>query len=78
MKRWLMTLLLLPSLAVAEDSAVVRAELLPDDIEVGNSATLRITVLGPTWFPKAPVFPSLEVPNALVELPPNSSMSAGR
>ena len=52
---------------------VVRVSVTPETVSVGEPAELRITVLGPTWFPQPPEFPSFEIPNALVRLPSNSS-----
>ncbi len=72
--------ILLAALAVSFDAAaqepadpIVRVSLEPEIVNVGEAAELRITVLAPTWFPSPPEFPSFEVPNALVRLPPNSS-----
>lgn len=74
MKRLILLLaLLLPLRAVAQESALVQVELLPETVKVGEAARLHITVLGPTWFPKPPVFPNFEIPNAIVRLPPDSS-----
>ena len=56
-----------------QDAPVVRAEVTPGEINVGESAQLRITVLVPTWFPQPPVFPSFELSNAITRLPPDSS-----
>lgn len=39
----------------------------------GQPLTLRMTVLVPTWLPKPVVFPSLEAPNILVQLPEGST-----
>ena len=39
----------------------------------GQPLVLRISVLAPTWFPKPPVFPSFEIPNVMVRLPPRAS-----
>ena len=61
------------SVAIAQDTPVVRVDVTPKEISVGEPIRLRVTVLGPTWFPKPPVFPSFEITNAIVRLPPNSS-----
>jgi len=66
--------------AAAQDSSepaqpVLRFGIQPEKVAVGEAAQLKVTVLGPTWFPTAPVFPSFEIPNAVVRLPPNSSRS---
>jgi hypothetical protein len=57
----------------AQEEPIVRAEITPAEINVGEPARLRITVLVPTWFPRPPVFPSFELSNAITRLPPDSS-----
>lgn len=52
---------------------IVRAEVSPETVVVGEAATLRVTVLAPTWFTKPPVYPTFELPNAITRLPPDSS-----
>ena len=76
MKRYglILLLLLAPQLWAAEDQAIVRMEIIPETVSVGEPATMRVTVLGPTWFTRPPVFPSFEIANAVVRLPPDSSM----
>jgi len=59
--------------SAAPGEPVVRIQLQPETVAVGEAAELRVTVLGPTWFPKPPVFPSFEVPNAIVRRPPDRS-----
>lgn len=73
--RLLLLICLLAGAAHAAEPAapVVRLTLEPDTVEVGEAAELRVTVLGPTWFPAPPVFPSFEVPNAIVRRPPDRS-----
>ena len=61
------------SVAIAQDTPVVRVDVTPKEISVGEPIRLRVTVLGPTWFPQPPVFPSFEITNAIVRLPPDSS-----
>lgn len=39
----------------------------------GQPLVLRVTVLVPTWMPKAPVFPSFELPDLMVRLPERAS-----
>ena len=58
---------------IAQGTPIVRVEVTPKEITVGEPVRLRVTTLGPTWFPQAPVFPSFEISNAIVRLPPNSS-----
>ena len=57
------------------DGPFVRVQVDPDSVTVGQAAVVRVTVLAPTWFPKPPVWPSFEIANALVMLPPDSSRS---
>jgi hypothetical protein len=57
---------------------LVEMSISPEVVNVGEVATLTVTVLGPTWFPQPPVFPSFEVPNAAVSLPPDSSRPLSR
>lgn len=59
--------------AVAGEAPIVRMEILPGVVLVGESVELRVTVLAPTWFPKPPVYPSFELPNAMTRLPADSS-----
>jgi hypothetical protein len=66
-------LLLAFSAAEAQDTPVVRIEVTPEAVNVGEPARLRVTVLVPTWFPQPPVFPSFELSNAITRLPPDSS-----
>jgi hypothetical protein len=66
-------LLALPVFAAAQEEPLVRVEVDPPEVTVGEAATLRVTVLVPTWFPKPPVFPSFELANAITRLPPDSS-----
>ena len=57
------------------DGPFVRVEVEPETVTVGQPVLLRVTVLAPTWFPKALIWPSFEIANAIVQLPPNSSRS---
>jgi hypothetical protein len=68
-------ILFLGTAAQAQNAAkpVVRIEVEPRSIMLGQSVRLRVTALTPTWFLKPPEFPSFELPNALTRLPPNSS-----
>ena len=76
MRRLLLLLLFAPLQLLAQEEAIVRVQITPDTVTVGESATLQISVYGPTWFSKPPVFPSFEIPNAIVQLPPDSSRPA--
>jgi len=50
-----------------------RIDIEPEQVNVGEPVRLRLTVLVPTWFTSPPVFPDLELPNAITRLPPDSS-----
>ncbi len=64
---------LLAATAVADNTPVVELEITPAQVTVGESIRLRVTVLGPSWFPQPPDYPSFEITNAVVRLPPDSS-----
>jgi hypothetical protein len=65
--------LLLAGEVHAADMPLVRVELSPESVNVGESIRLRVTVLGPSWFPSPPRYPSFEITNAVVRRPANSS-----
>ncbi|WP_118136569.1 BatD family protein [Oceanicella sp. SM1341] len=74
--RWLALLLLLLCGAAAaqeEGQPQVTVELEPAELVPGQYATLRVTVLVPTWMPSPVAFPSFEVPNLRVRLPERST-----
>jgi hypothetical protein len=75
MKRLLIIALasMLAANAIADNTPVVAVEITPAQVTVGESIQLRVTVLGPTWFPQPPDYPSFEITNAVVRLPPDSS-----
>jgi hypothetical protein len=52
---------------------VVNIEIEPKAVAVGEKVTLRLSIFVPTWFSSPPVFPSLELVNAITRLPPDSS-----
>lgn len=76
-------LVALPTQAVAQAAAqdaqgagegpVVRLQLDPAQVVPGQYATLRVTVLVPTWMPAPVEFPSFEMPNLRVRLPDKST-----
>ena len=66
-------LLLAVAAASAQQTPVVRVAITPDTVMVGESIEMRVIVASPTWFPEPPEYPSFEVTNAVVRLPPNSS-----
>ena len=67
--------LLIPPGWAASETPVVRVEVNPDDVIVGESIRLRVTVLVPTWFTRPSVYPSFELANTITRLPPDSSFN---
>ena len=59
--------------ALAQGQPIVRAEVTPETVSVGESAELTITVLVPTWFTRPSTYPSFELANAITRLPADSS-----
>lgn len=72
-RRLFALLFLVATAAGAQDAPVVRVDVTPPAVNVGESVQLRVTVLVPTWFSEPPVYPSFELSNAITRLPPNSS-----
>lgn len=66
-------LLLIATASVAQQDPVVRVDVSPGAVAVGESVQVRVTVLVPTWFPRPPVYPDFELANAITRLPPDSS-----
>lgn len=62
----------------AQELPIAELEVSPAEVSVGEPIRLRVTVLSPTWFPAPPVFPSFEIANAVVRLPPNSARPTSR
>jgi hypothetical protein len=60
---------------LAQSAPIVRATVTPETVAVGEPAELSVTVLVPTWFTRPPVYPSLELTNAITRLPADSSYS---
>ncbi|WP_298962917.1 hypothetical protein [uncultured Roseibium sp.] len=76
MRHWLTLLILTfagPVLAQDDTSPIVRSSLEQNTAIPGQPLIYRISVLVPTWLPSLPVFPSIEVPNVAVRLPPRAS-----
>lgn len=69
MRSFVVALALMPALAWAEDAPRVTVELAEDSAVVGQPLVVRIKVLVPSFMPKPPVFPTLEVPGLMVRLP---------
>jgi hypothetical protein len=61
--------------AFAQDRPIVRAEVTPMTVAVGEAAELKITVLVPTWFTRPPTYPTFELANAITRIPDDSSYS---
>lgn len=75
MKRWLYMALWLPVAVAAQSPAepMLRVQLDKTTVAPGETIQLRITLLGPTWFPKPPEYPGFEIPNLIVRLPEGAS-----
>ena len=69
----LVLVLAMAGISVAQEQPVVRVEVTPDTVNVGESVQVRVTVLVPTWFTRPPTYPSFELANAITRLPPDSS-----
>lgn len=61
------------SAALAQSQPVVRAQVEPESVIVGEAAELTVTVLVPTWFTRPPVYPPFELANAMTRMPVDSS-----
>ena len=59
--------------ALGQEQPVVRVEVTPETVIVGESAQMTVTVLVPTWFTRPLVYPSFELANAMTRLPADSS-----
>lgn len=71
---WVAITLLLSGVGFGQDETpIVRVDIDPATVAVGQSARMRITVLVPTWFPQPPVYPDFELANAITRLPADSS-----
>ncbi|ABG30229.1 hypothetical protein CEP88_12840 [Roseobacter denitrificans] len=64
-------------MALAQDP-LVEVEFEENTTIPGQPLSLRVTVLVPTWLPKPVVFPTLEAPNILVQLPEGATGPASR
>lgn len=70
MRFWFFLLaLLMPIGALAQSDPRLSVELPEGKVIVGQPLTLRIKLLVPTWMPKPPIWPTLEVPSLLVRQP---------
>lgn len=57
---------------------IVETRLEQSEVVPGQAATLRLTVLVPTWMPGPPDLPGFEAPNLRVRVPPNGSTAVSR
>ena len=73
-------LLLLTGPLQAQDAPAPIVETVLDQAEVvpGQSVTLRLNILVPTWMPKPPDLPSFEMPDLRVRRPANGSTAISR
>ena len=69
---WVLVLLS-SAAALGQEQPVVRVEVTPETVIVGESAQVTVTVLVPTWFTRPSVYPAFELANAKTRLPPDSS-----
>ncbi len=63
----------LASVCADANDPIVRIDLTPETITLGESARMQVTVLVPTWQPDPPVYPTFEIPNVITRLPPDSA-----
>jgi len=71
----ILAIILLSVNAAAAERPIVRAEISPAAVAVGESVELKVTVLVPTWFTRPSIYPSFELANAITRLPADSSFS---
>lgn len=64
---------LMAAAAADAQQPVVRVDVAPDTVNIGESVELTVTVLVPTWFARPPEYPDFELANAVTRLPPDSS-----
>ncbi len=62
-----------PPAETLPDAPLLRVEFPETETIPGQSLSLRLTVLVPTFMPDPPVWPSMELPNLLVRLPGRST-----
>jgi hypothetical protein len=74
-EQFLLAVLLATAANAQPSEPVVRVEVSPPEVAVGEPVAVKLTVLCPTWFAKPPVFPSGELANAITRLPENGTYS---
>lgn len=67
-----------PSARAETFEPFVETSVKPDSVQVGDSLTLEVIILVPTWFAGTPVFPSFELTNTITRLPPDSAFPTSR
>jgi len=73
MRFTILAIIVFSAIAAAEERPIVRAEVTPTTVAVGETIELRVTVLVPTWFTRPPIYPNIELANAITRLPDDSS-----
>lgn len=68
---------LLFSTSAVANEPIVRVSVDKESAVPGTPIIMSISVLVPTWMPKPPQFDAFEIPNVLVQLPPDSTGSTG-
>ena len=71
----ILAIIVFSAIAAAEERPIVRAEVTPTTVAVGETIELRVSVLVPTWFTRPPIYPNIELANAITRLPDDSSFS---
>ena len=75
MRFTILAIIVFSAIAAAEEGPIVRAEVTPTTVAVGETIELRVSVLVPTWFTRPPIYPNIELANAITRLPDDSSFS---
>lgn len=78
--RALIISLLLCSVAAAARAQAPQVSMIPeqDNVLVGQPYVLRLELLVPTFMPRAPIFPTFEIPGLIVRLPERSTSPISR
>ncbi|MEO1080136.1 MAG: hypothetical protein AAFY29_11320 [Pseudomonadota bacterium] len=66
------------SAAAEGPDPVVELNVSPAVVSVGEPVSLSVSVYVPTWFVRPPVFPSFEIPNAILRKPPVTSRPSSK
>ncbi|MTH77063.1 BatD family protein [Paracoccus aestuariivivens] len=80
--KWALVLILglfaLPLAAQEAATPIIEAQLEQAEVVPGQTVTLRLNILVPTWMPTPPELPSFEGPNLRVRLPPQKTTAISR